>query len=65
MEMWCPDDMGRDGWDWVGLPAWGELPRVGWRLLACFNGASPDCIVVVDVVVVSETAKVRDVYDHK
>ena len=22
MEMWCPDDIGRDSWDWVGLPAW-------------------------------------------
>ena len=22
MEMWCPDDMGRDSWDWVGPPAW-------------------------------------------
>ena len=22
MEMWCPDDIGRDGWDWVGPPAW-------------------------------------------
>ena len=24
-----------------------QLSRVGWRLLACENGASPDCIVVV------------------
>ena len=38
MEMWCPDDMGRESWDWVGLPAWGR---------ACFNspewggGSSP------------------------
>ena len=38
MEMWCPDDTGRDGWDWVGPPAWGR---------ACFNspewggGSSP------------------------
>ena len=38
MEMWCPDDIGRDSWDWVGPPAW-------WR--ACFNspewggGSSP------------------------
>ena len=24
-----------------------QLPRVGWRLLACKNGASPDCIIVV------------------
>ena len=24
MEMWCPDDMGRDSWDWVGPPAWGR-----------------------------------------
>ena len=51
MEMWCPDDTRRDSWDWVGPPASGEsmiqLPRVGWRLLACKNGASPDCIIVV------------------
>ena len=38
MEMWCPDDKRRDGWDWVGPPAWGR---------ACFNspewggGSSP------------------------
>ena len=24
-----------------------QLPRVGWRLLACENGASQDCIIVV------------------
>ena len=52
MEMWCLDDIGRDSWDWVGPPAWREhdsTPRVGWRLLACENGASPDCIIVVVV----------------
>ena len=43
MEMWCLYDTGRDGWDWVGPPAWGE----GWRLLAGYHGASPDCIIVV------------------
>ena len=38
MEMWCPDDMERDSWDWVGPPAWRR---------ACFNcpewggGSSP------------------------
>ena len=38
MEMWCPDDIGRDSWDWVGRPAWER---------ACFNspewggGSSP------------------------
>ena len=38
MEMWCPDDIRRDSWDWVGPPAWGR---------ACFNspewrgGSSP------------------------
>ena len=38
MEMWCPDDIGRDSWDWVGPPAWET---------ACFNspewggGSSP------------------------
>ena len=36
--MWCPDDIGRDSWDWVGPPAWER---------ACFNspewggGSSP------------------------
>ena len=28
MGMWCPDDIGRDSWDWVGPPAW---------VRACFN----------------------------
>ena len=38
MEMWCPDNIGRDSWDWVGPPAW---------VRACFNspewsgGSSP------------------------
>ena len=38
MEMWSPDDTGRDSWDWVGPPAW---------VRACFNspewggGSSP------------------------
>ena len=38
MEMWCPDDIGRDRWDWVGPLAWRR---------ACFNspewggGSSP------------------------
>ena len=52
MEMWCPDDIGLDSWDWVGPPAWER---------ACFNspewggGSShvktePHQIVVVVVV---------------
>ena len=37
-EMWCPDDIGRDSWEWVGPPVW---------VRACFNspewggGSSP------------------------
>ena len=38
MEAWCPDNIGRDSWDWVGPPT-GEsmiqLPGVEWGLLAC------------------------------
>ena len=58
MKMWCPGDIGRDSWDWVGPPAWER---------ACFNspewsgGSSPVkpeplqigvAVVVVVVVVV-------------
>ena len=49
MEMWCPDDIGRDSWDWVGPPAcfnspeWGggsspvktEPPQIVLLLLCC------------------------------
>ena len=54
MELWCPDDIGRDSWDWATYlgDSTIQLPRVGWRLLACENGASPDRIIVVVVVVV-------------
>ena len=38
MEMWCPDDI-------LGESML-QLPRVEWKLLACQNGASPDCIIV-------------------
>ena len=37
MEMWCPDDKGRDSWDWVGPPAspeWVEAPRLLKRSLS-------------------------------
>ena len=51
MEMWCPDDIGRDRWDWIGPPTWDEsmiqLPRVGWRLLACENGASSRLLLLL------------------
>ena len=37
-----------------------QLPRVGWRLLACQNGASPDCIVVAVFAVFAVVAVVLD-----
>ena len=54
MEMWCPDDPGRDSWDWVGWAAClGEsmlqLPEWGGGSSTVKNGASPDCIIVVVV----------------
>ena len=61
MEMWCPDDTGRDSWDWVGPPAWERAcfnsPEWGGGSSPVKNGASPDFIivVVVAVVVVSDT----------
>ena len=35
MEMWCPDDTGRDSWDWATYlgDSTIQLPRVVWRLL--------------------------------
>ena len=58
MEMWCPDDIGRDSWDWVGPPAWVRAcvnsPEWGGGSSPVKNGASPDCIIVVVVVFVSE-----------
>ena len=60
MEMWCPGDIGRDSWDWVGPPAWREhastpqsgveaprlLKRSLLRLYCCC------CVVVLLCVVV-------------
>ena len=54
MEMWCPDDTGRESWDFVGPPAWvrARFNSPEWRLLACLKRSLPDCIIVavVDVV---------------
>ena len=36
MEMWCPDDIGRDSWDWVGPPAWRRACPQEWG-----GGSSP------------------------
>ena len=38
MEMWCPDDTGRDCWDWVGPPVWVRACFISpeWR-----GGSSP------------------------
>ena len=35
MEMWCPDGMKRESWDWVGPPSWKSFPE--W----C-GGSSPE-----------------------
>ena len=57
-----PDDKGRDSLDWVGGESMIQLPRVEWRILACENGASPECIIVVVVVVVCCCWKSRCVW---
>ena len=49
MEMWCPDDIGRDSWDWVGPPTWER--EWGGGSSPVKNGASPDCIIVAVAVV--------------
>ena len=40
-----------------------QLPRVGWRLVACENGASPDCTIVV--VLSDADQRARNVHGHK
>ena len=54
--MWCPDDIGRESWDWVGPPAWERAcfnsPEWGGGSSPVESGASPDCIIIVVVVVV-------------
>ena len=61
MEMWCPDDIGRDSWDSVGPNAWGracfdswvEAPRLSKRSLSrlsyccCFVLFCLFCLFVV------------------
>ena len=76
MEMWCPDDIGRDSWDWVGPPAW---------VRACFNspewggGSSPVkteplqnvllllllLVVVLLCCCVVVLVTIESVYDHR
>ena len=55
MEMWCPDDIGRDSWDWVGPPAWGEhasTPQSGVEAPRLLETESPQIAFFVIVVVV-------------
>ena len=57
MEMWRPDDIRRDSWDWVGL---NFSERCG-SSLACENGAPPDWIIVAVAVAVVAVAVVAAV----
>ena len=59
MEMWCPDDTGRDSWDWVGPLAWerecfNSPARVGFALAAASAAAAVVCCMLYVVVVVSD-----------
>ena len=60
MEMSCPDDIGRDSWDWVGPPAWGRAcfnsPEWGGRSSPVKTEPLSDCIIVVVVGVVGKDA---------
>ena len=42
-----------------------QLPRVGWKLLAWKNGASPDCIIVVVNVAVAVFVVVSELTRHE
>ena len=43
MEMWCPDDIGRDSWIGLGRLLGGEHASTPQ------SGVAPDCIIVVVV----------------
>ena len=45
----CRHRTGKLGLGWATNLGVIQLPRVRWRLLACQNGASPDCIIAVVV----------------
>ena len=51
MDMWCPDDIKRVSWGWVGPPTWERAcyksPEWGGGSLPVKNGASPECIIGV------------------
>ena len=61
MEMWCPDDIGRDSCDWVGPPAWGR---------ACFNspewggGSSPVETEPLQIVLLLFLTTVNEMRSH-
>ena len=62
MEMWCPDDIGRDSWDWGGELA--STPQTGVeapRLLKM----EPLQIVLLLLLLFRRRVKVCNVYGHK
>ena len=57
MEMWCPDDIGRDSWDWVGPPAWER---------ACFDPpeSEPPQIVLL-LLLLTRRSTMRKIQRHR
>ena len=66
MEMWCPDDIGRDSWDWVGPPAWERACFNSPEWGGCSSLVKTEPLQILLLLLLFWTRALRwDVYGHK